>query len=212
MTEDEWFAASNPLHLWRQVFATLSRRQTILLAVAACRVIPASLLNPAAEGWIAACERMAEQPGVRIGAAALRGRVGRLTEGVAQSNESRSAVLALCCLAREAVDAVIVNVASTRGTRSQQWDVTDPLMAALMRDIVGNPFYPVTFALEWRTETVVLLARQMYESRDFSAMPILADALQDAGCNNDEILAHCRDPQQGHVRGCWVVDLVLGKN
>jgi hypothetical protein len=49
----------------------------------------------------------------------------------------------------------------------------------------------------------------MYEARDFSAMPILADALQDAGCDNDDILSHCRDTKQVHVRGCWVVDLVL---
>ena len=52
----------------------------------------------------------------------------------------------------------------------------------------------------------------MYESRDFGAMPILADALQDAGCDNDDMLNHCRDEQQAHVRGCWVVDLVLGKS
>ncbi|MDY3562094.1 hypothetical protein R5W23_003540 [Gemmata sp. JC673] len=50
----------------------------------------------------------------------------------------------------------------------------------------------------------------MYESRDFSAMPILADALQDAGCDRADILDHCRGPGQ-HVRGCWVVDLVLNK-
>ncbi|MDY3556938.1 hypothetical protein R5W24_006114 [Gemmata sp. JC717] len=55
------------------------------------------------------------------------------------------------------------------------------------------------------------LARQMYESHDFSAMPILADALQDAGCNAEAILNHCRDVGTPHVRGCWVVDLVLGK-
>ncbi len=54
------------------------------------------------------------------------------------------------------------------------------------------------------------LARTMYESRDFSAMPILADALQDAGCDNEDILGHCRGSGP-HVRGCWVVDLVLGK-
>jgi hypothetical protein len=52
----------------------------------------------------------------------------------------------------------------------------------------------------------------MYEGREFSAMPILADALQDAGCEHADILAHCRDPQATHVRGCWVVDLVLGKS
>ena len=51
----------------------------------------------------------------------------------------------------------------------------------------------------------------MYESRDFSAMPILADALQDAGCDNDDILNHLRDATATHVRGCWALDLVLGK-
>jgi hypothetical protein len=51
----------------------------------------------------------------------------------------------------------------------------------------------------------------VYDSRDFGAMPMLADVLQDAGCTSDDILDHCRDGKQIHVRGCWVVDLVLGK-
>jgi hypothetical protein len=89
---------------------------------------------------------------------------------------------------------------------------TGILSAKLVRDIFGNPFRPVTFDADWRTSTVVALAKQMYESRDFSAMPILADALQDAGCENDDILKHCRDAKGVHVRGCWVVDLVLGKS
>jgi hypothetical protein len=84
------------------------------------------------------------------------------------------------------------------------------LFCRLIRDIFGNPFRPITFSAEWKTDTAVSLARQMYESRDFSAMPILADALQDAGCDNEDILAHCRGPGP-HVRGCWVVDLVLDK-
>jgi hypothetical protein len=94
----------------------------------------------------------------------------------------------------------------------------DPLLkdsplaqAALLADIFGNPFRPAAFDPAWRTSTATALARQMYESRDFSAMPILADALQDAGCDSDDILNHCRDPHATHVRGCWVVDLVLGK-
>jgi hypothetical protein len=82
----------------------------------------------------------------------------------------------------------------------------------LLRDIFGNPFRPVPFDPKWRTSTAVLLAKQMYESRDFSPMPILADALQDAGCGNPDILNHCRDTSLTHVRGCWVVDLVLGKS
>jgi hypothetical protein len=80
-----------------------------------------------------------------------------------------------------------------------------------LRDIFGNPFRPVTFDPNWRTTTAIQLAQQMYDSRDFSAMPILADALQDAGCDHADILDHCRGPSP-HVRGCWVVDLVLGKS
>ncbi|MCE9561744.1 MAG: hypothetical protein K8U57_06775 [Planctomycetes bacterium] len=81
-----------------------------------------------------------------------------------------------------------------------------------LRDIFGNPFRPVTFDSEWRSDTALSLAKHIYESRDFSTMPILADALQDAGCDNDDILHHCRDANGVHVRGCWVVDLVLGKS
>jgi hypothetical protein len=82
---------------------------------------------------------------------------------------------------------------------------------SLVHDIFGNPFQPIVISPEWRTTTAVALAQQMYESRDFSAMPILADALQDAGCYNDDILNHCRNPEQVHHRGCWVVDRILGK-
>jgi hypothetical protein len=83
--------------------------------------------------------------------------------------------------------------------------------APLVHDIFGNPFVPVAFSANWRTDTVLLLAKQMYEARDFSAMPILADALQDAGCDSEAVLTHCRDVKQVHVRGCWVLDLVLQK-
>jgi hypothetical protein len=86
----------------------------------------------------------------------------------------------------------------------------DAVVVRLLRDIFGNPFRPVSFSPAWRTDTAVALARQMYESRDFGAMPILADALQDAGCDDADILEHCRGPGP-HVRGCWVVDLVLDK-
>jgi hypothetical protein len=80
----------------------------------------------------------------------------------------------------------------------------------LIHDIFGNPFRPVEFDPEWRTSTVVSLAQQMYDEREFGPMPILADALQDAGCADENILSHCRGPGP-HVRGCWVVDLILGK-
>jgi hypothetical protein len=72
-----------------------------------------------------------------------------------------------------------------------------------------NPFRPVVFAPEWRTSSAVGLARTMYDGRDFAAMPVLADALEEAGCDEPAVLGHCRGPGP-HVRGCWVVDGVLG--
>jgi hypothetical protein len=81
----------------------------------------------------------------------------------------------------------------------------------LIRDIFGNPFRPVAFLPEWRTSTAVALATAMYESRDFGPMPVLADSLEEAGCDHPDVLAHCRDANGVHVRGCWVIDLVLGK-
>jgi len=79
-----------------------------------------------------------------------------------------------------------------------------------MREIFGNPFHPVTADPAWRTATVVSLATAIYDDRAFDRLPILADALEDAGCTNADILNHCRQPGE-HVRGCWALDLLLEK-
>ena len=64
--------------------------------------------------------------------------------------------------------------------------------------------------LQWSDRTIPKVAQAIYDERAFGRMPLLADALEEAGCNDTDILNHCR--QQGeHVRGCWVVDLILGK-
>jgi hypothetical protein len=81
----------------------------------------------------------------------------------------------------------------------------------LLGDIFGNPFRPASLDPVWLTSDVLALARGSYNERAFDRMPILADALQDAGCTNEDVLAHCRDAALTHVRGCWVVDLLLGK-
>jgi hypothetical protein len=83
-------------------------------------------------------------------------------------------------------------------------------VAAVVREIFGNPFRSITFSPDWGTDSVIALARRAHEVWEFSALPILADALQEAGCDNADILNHCRGPGP-HVHGCWVVDLVLGR-
>lgn len=94
---------------------------------------------------------------------------------------------------------------STEGKMAEREAQTE-----LLRDIFGNPFSPAHFDPSWRTATVGATATQMYDTRDFTPAPILADALQDAGCENDDILNHLRGPGP-HVRGCWTIDLILGK-
>jgi hypothetical protein len=78
----------------------------------------------------------------------------------------------------------------------------------------GNPFRPATIVeqgwVTWHDGAVERLAQEIYTDRALDRLPILADALEDAGCNNADILAHCRGGGE-HVRGCWVVDLILGK-
>jgi hypothetical protein len=83
-------------------------------------------------------------------------------------------------------------------------------LAILVRDVFRSPFRPVAFDPRWRTADVTGLARAIYEDRAFDRLPVLADALMDAGCADEQIIGHCRGPGP-HVRGCWVVDLLLGK-
>jgi len=95
--------------------------------------------------------------------------------------------------------------------RGASTNLVDGLMRSrLLREIFGNPFRPVAFDPTWLTPAVVELAQTIYDDRTFDHMPELADALEQAGCDNAEVLAHLRGPGP-HVRGCWALDLILGK-
>jgi hypothetical protein len=86
--------------------------------------------------------------------------------------------------------------------------------AELLRDLFGNPFRPIAIALavlSWQDDTVVNLAQAIYDDRAFDRLPILADALEEAGCPEPILLAHLRESGP-HVRGCHVIDALLGKS
>jgi hypothetical protein len=102
---------------------------------------------------------------------------------------------------------------------SDHWQLAVYQAAALagnscvIYEIFGNPFRSVSVDmswLAWHSGTVSKIAQAIYDDRALDGMPILADALEDAGCTNADILNHCRQSRE-HVRGCWVVDLILGK-
>lgn len=106
-------------------------------------------------------------------------------------------------LAPDTLYAAILAVTS-RGTAP----TVVPAFAAIVRDIAGGS---LAFDPAWRTAAALGIAGRAYESRDFTALPVLADAIQDAGCEDASVLDHRRRPDAVHARGCWVVDAVLGK-
>jgi hypothetical protein len=86
--------------------------------------------------------------------------------------------------------------------------------SGFLRDLFGNLFRPANLDpswLSWQAGTIPKLAQTIYDERAFDHLPILADALEEAGCTDPDILTHCRSGGD-HVRGCWPVDLILGKS
>jgi hypothetical protein len=112
--------------------------------------------------------------------------------------------------AKAAEEAALTACLGARG-RARALQAARREQAALVRDLVGNPFRPVAFDPRWRTADVVGLARTIYGDRAFDRLPILAAALMDAGCADEQVLGHCREAGP-HARGCWVVDTILDRH
>ena len=124
--------------------------------------------------------------------------------GAAADEPDPPGVIAACGHATDTRPASAIGGEDARRALESRWQAT------VVRCVVGNPFRPVTADPRWLSETVVSLATGIYAERAFDRMPILADAIEEAGCDHGDVLAHCRGPGP-HVRGCWVVDLLLGK-
>jgi hypothetical protein len=232
MTEAEWLASERAEKLLESLETRLTLRTTLLLGVACCRRAPLLAFFPEGRAAVDAAELLADgllKPGERV----------RRQQAVREASEYALTLCpsdlahmtpdngaASYCAVEAAHFLINIEEPQVVGTSLElardsirytehhlrprlSWE-EHRIQCDLLRDIFGNPFRPVAFSPVWRTDTAVALARQMYEGRDFGAMPILADALQEAGCDSEDILDHCRGPGP-HVRGCWVVDLVLGK-
>jgi hypothetical protein len=107
-------------------------------------------------------------------------------------------------------DPQLTEVYCAAGYAITGWPYGVELAPDLLREVLGNPFRPVPILPQWRTPEVVNLAQTIFQDERFDRLPELAMALATAGCMDERILAHCRRPND-HVRGCWVVDLVLGR-
>ena len=221
LDEATWLTATSFLTFFQEAGTSLkSRRKKRLFCVACCRRLGDQLTDPRCLVALVAAERYADGEMDKGGLKAVRkeavaaARAARPSKpGAHEWSPAEAVQMAVSENQTEVFVTGPIRVAITvNWMRIRSRKEEDAVQIALLRDIFGNPFRPVTFSEQWRTDTALSLARQMYESREFSAMPILAYALQDAGCDNEDILSHCRDAKQTHVRGCWVVDFVLGKN
>lgn len=228
MTETEWNTSIDPGNMLELLRVNASDRKLRLFAVACCRRVLHLLPNEFAQRVVTVAEGYADN-------AYSDDELAAVAETFRSSERERGPDYPDVCAEREAFTS-LERLTVGRSNPMNAWDaaaeVSDCTPDALaceagsqsgpvrkseqvfqthiICDIFGNPFCPVVPVPAWLTSTVVALAGQMYESRDFSPMPILADALQDAGCDNTDILDHCRGPGP-HVRGCFVVDLLLGK-
>jgi hypothetical protein len=166
------------------------------------------------------CAHTRNNPGRlgELGSTALDA-VERYADGSIEMEQARSAINAVYeSLGGQRIGAPFLNqmiyvVDETRSNDLQpESDATKfARNANILRDIVGPlVFRSVHVSRQWLTANVASLAQAIYDDRAFDRLPILADALEDAGCDNADILNHCRQPGE-HVRGCWVVDLVLGR-
>jgi hypothetical protein len=233
MTEQDWLACtfSTPLFEVLRKRHASSWRKRFLLSLACChRVAP--LMSEEGRRAVAVAMRFGEGLATeteRWEAFAKAGRAMDEAEDQRQSSADWCAYRLLQLAAEQAEPATwdddtaaqIAQVASEpfawtgSGWDSAVLQAQRIAIAELVRDIFGNPIRP-TPAIEsswlaWKDGTVKRLAKSVYEEGTFDRMPVLADALEEAGCHDQNILEHCRQQGQTHVRGCWVVDLLLGR-
>jgi hypothetical protein len=219
MTEAEWLASIDPQPMLEFLAESgKSVRKRRLFAVACCRRI-SHLLTGKGNRAVLVAEQFADSligqqemhgawtavgfpqaPSRRYAASAAR--AASCSPGYdGTAHGAASAVNAAACEAGE----------NAHGLRTAE----QTAQAALLRDIIASPFRPSTLltpaVLAWNEGTVRRIAQGIYDDRAFDRLPILADALEEAGCTNSDILDHCRQPGP-HVRGCWAVDLILGKS
>jgi len=237
MTEVEWLAGDDPFAMLGSLRGRSSDRKLRLFAVACCqRLLGKVRLHPWYAHGVGMAERYAEGTATAEELERVRHypppewcrrHAPRFDQKDVAGQSVRVTKLAInaCWNAMEVEDGILIaDGASTNaawaatqpegvmpddGIRAARLAAERAVQANILRDIAGNPFRPETTDSAWLTPTVVRLASGIYADLAFDRLPILADALEEAGCDRLDILTHCRGPGP-HVRGCWVVDLTLG--
>jgi len=229
VTEKQWLKSANAETMADYYDARFTERKARLYMLACCRRHPEHITSAAVANMVkllAAHYADLRKPDKPFDSPAIRKAYTALETYASSTQDSATRGLAFGVVAaaepvsvmkrlNEAfpylVFSCIHDVAVGVSPNRENTKAESKVQAALLREVLGNSFQPVTPEPAWLTDTVLALARQIHESEDFTTMPILADALQDAGCENEAVLSHCRADEVTHVRGCWVLDSLLGK-
>jgi hypothetical protein len=214
MTRDWWETTHFPIPLLGFLAdnRSITPRKARLFACAACRMARGKSHRPDLTECVEAAEQFADGRETPVGL-----RIAHITARNFCEQEPDNLLAQLAFHATES-DIHVVTIAVLLFDRFQHRDMNslhltttdvNRIIADLIRELF--PLHDEPFDPNWRTAAILDMAGQLDDMRNDTALPVLADALEEAGCNNKDLLAHCRDPQAKHVRGCWAVDLVLGK-
>ena len=225
MTEEEWLTCGDPHTLLEFLRGKVSDRKLRLFACACVRRVWHLLEDDRSKEAVEVAENFADGFGYpqdrellcrRAGEAAIdiHDRRNEYSDGLGRARMHAAFAAEHAAMTAEEFEGHISFAVESvlACSRCAGWTAAEPdTLVALLRDIFGNPFRPATVDPAWLTSDVAALAEGIYAESAFDRMPILADALQDAGCDGDDILSHCRDANAAHVRGCWVIDLLTGR-
>jgi hypothetical protein len=223
MTEAEWQACGDPLPMLRFLRDRASERKLRLLAVAACREIWDRITDGRSREAVVVAEMFAD--GLAGDADLLRACQSAHDASTAAHAQSPSVGVAASAAARASHPEIRRHIASDGGPVAMSLHRAKANRRAqfcrIVRCIFGPlPFRPIMIEPTCSTPTITNLAQTIYNDREvwnnpasrssFDQLPILADALEEVGCTDADLLAHCRGDGP-HARGCWVIDLLLGK-
>ncbi len=219
MTEAEWLACADPQKMLEVLQGKASKRKVRLLAVACALYLMGRIGVRSDCEAIRESERFADK---QTGWKTLNAACKAAWASCHRTHEAGQVAIAQTLwVAAWAADRKVERAASHSVWGVQQYAGSDgnEWMCKIVRDLLGNPFRPVRLnptIQAWNNGTVVRLAQGAYDERqmpvgilDNGRLAVLADALEEAGCTDTDILGHLRGPGP-HVRGCWVVDLCLG--
>jgi hypothetical protein len=211
MTETEWLEETSLGRILDYLYdGKISNRKMRLFAVGCCRRLPGYPESEIDQRWLELTER-------DVDGQASEEEFDNLEEGDCDARWYRKDGWNATARVREyysnEVECSLHRVGTSEEDLSKGQAQLEAAMLVLLRDVVGNPFRDAPISpgwLSWNGNFVPQMAQSIYDDRSFDRLPILADALEEAGCTDAVLLGHCRGPGP-HVRGCWVVDLLLGK-